>query len=193
MRRGVRPARRFGNRTTSVRTHAVNPADRVHVRNRDGAVPNGDTTMRMIATLLWLLLAPAAASADPGSEELVIRTADGAEHAFRVELALTPEQQARGLMFRETLARDEGMLFHWPREQSLAMWMKNTLIPLDMLFLRSDGTIMHIHRRAVPLSTRTIRAPGRGRGVLELRGGTADRLGIAVGDRVVHRLYPHPR
>lgn len=156
------------------------------------AVKTGHTVTRVFAVLLWLLLAPGAVLAEPEREDLVVRAADGTEHALRVELALTPEQHARGLMFRETLAQDEGMLFHWPREQTLSMWMKNTLIPLDMLFLRSDGTIMHIHRRAIPFSTRAIRAPRRGRGVLELRGGTADRLGIAVGDRVVHRLYPNP-
>ncbi len=149
-------------------------------------------TARMITRLVWLFLTIAGPSAALADEELEIRTIAGEAHRFRVELALTPEQQARGLMFRETLVQDEGMLFHWPRERSLTMWMKNTLIPLDMLFLRSDGTIMYIHHRAIPLSTRAIRAPGQGRGVLELRGGTADRLGITVGDQVVHRLYPNP-
>lgn len=122
-------------------------------------------------------------------EPLAIHTSDGKSHAFRVEIARTPEEQARGLMFRKSLAADAGMLFLYTREEWQAMWMKNTLIPLDMLFIREDGRIFRVHERAVPGSLDTISSRGRVLAVLELRGGTAARLGIKAGDRVEHAAF----
>lgn len=119
---------------------------------------------------------------------LAVETAGGERHEFNVELALTPDQRARGLMFRETLAPDAGMLFVYERDQRIAMWMKNTPLPLDMLFLHRDGTVESIATRTVPFSERTVRSRGDVRAVLELNAGTADRLGVAPGDRVVHPL-----
>mgnify|MGYP002817248391 FL=1 len=105
-------------------------------------------------------------------------------HSFRVELALTHQQQMQGLMFRRRMAPDAGMLFVYKREEPIAMWMKNTYIPLDMLFIARDGKIVKIAERTVPLSQATISSGGEVVAVLELNAGTASRLGIGPGDRV---------
>lgn len=117
---------------------------------------------------------------------LVIDTVRGPQH-FTVELALSPEQQEQGLMFRRLLPADAGMLFDFGTTRPAAFWMKNTLIPLDMLFIAPDGHIADIHERAVPLSEATIASKVSVRAVLELNGGTVSRLGIKPGD-IVH--YP---
>jgi len=122
-------------------------------------------------------------------DSLILRTAEGAEEAFDVELALSPQQQAQGLMYRRSLAADAGMLFVYRPARPVAMWMKNTLIPLDMLFIAEDGVIVKVVERTVPLSLTTISADRTVRGVLELNGGTADRLGIRPGDRVIHPAF----
>ncbi len=142
----------------------------------------------LVAT--WTAIAARAQSLD-GFErsELRIETADGAVHGFRVYLARTRAQHARGLMFVTELAADQGMLFAYRRAQRVSMWMKNTLIPLDMLFLRADGTIANIAQRTVPGSLAAINSDGKVRGVLELNGGTATRLGIAPGARVRHPVF----
>ena len=100
-------------------------------------------------------------------------------------------EKARGLMHRRSLAPDGGMLFIYTKELRQSMWMKNTLIPLDMLFIRQNGRIAHIHERAVPGSLATISSRGRVLAVLELRGGTVARLGIRKGDRVVHSIFDY--
>jgi uncharacterized protein len=119
---------------------------------------------------------------------LVIDTG-GRELKFQVELALNDSQRARGLMFREKLGPYEGMLFDFMQEQPVSFWMKNTLIPLDMLFIGADGTVLDIHERAVPLSLDSIGTDKPVLGVLELNGGTVSRLGIKRGDRVEHPLF----
>lgn len=134
--------------------------------------------MRSVAFLI-VLLAPALVwAAEPDRIPLTVTTADGAEHVFQVEIAETPEQRGRGLMFREELAADHGMLFIFPRRERIAMWMRNTPIPLDMLFISDDGRVRQVHERAVPYSEATISSRRRVRYVLELAGGTAERLGI---------------
>lgn len=121
---------------------------------------------------------------------LVIVTAEGKRHQFRVELAADDQTRARGLMFRKELPADQGMLFDYGgTEREVAMWMQNTLIPLDMLFIRADATILSIAERTVPLSTDSIYAGGPVRAVLELNGGTVARLRIRPGDRVLHRVF----
>lgn len=135
------------------------------------------------------MLTPASVSAqgllanfDKG--ELAIVTATG-RHEFSVELALTTAQHQQGLMFRREMAPDAGMLFDFgshPRRAS--MWMKNTYIPLDMLFIRADGEIESIAERTTPHSLEVISSRGMVRYVLEVNGGTAARLGISPGDRV---------
>lgn len=108
----------------------------------------------------------------------------GHSHKFTVELAQTPRQRAQGLMFRRRLGPDRGMLFLYNRDQVISMWMKNTVIPLDMLFMDGAGRVVSLHERAVPGSLQTISSEGKARAVLELAGGTVARLGLRVGDRV---------
>ena len=140
--------------------------------------------MRLFALTVFLLLATLPATRPAGAQELVpltVTTEAGQEHPFQVEIAGTPEERARGLMFREDLAADSGMLFIFPRRERIAMWMRNTEIPLDMLFISDDGRVTQIHERAVPHSEAVISSRRRVRYVLELPGGTAERLGLAPG------------
>jgi uncharacterized membrane protein (UPF0127 family) len=110
-------------------------------------------------------------------------------HTFHVELALGPLDQLRGLMERTSLPADEGMLFVFPDEQPRSFWMKDTLIPLDMIFIRQDGTIGHIHANAAPNDMTSIPSQGPAMAVLELNGGTAAKLGIKPGDKVYDKDY----
>ena len=122
------------------------------------------------------------------TSELTIISATG-PHRFKVELAKTPAQMTQGLMFRTSLAPDAGMLFEYQQPTAATMWMRNTLIPLDMLFVDAQGRIVNIHERAVPQSLELIAAAEPVRAVIELNGGTAARLGIEPGDRVVHPIF----
>src|SRR5271169_2159357 len=119
---------------------------------------------------------------------LTIVTATG-PHRFTVEVAETPGQMEQGLMFRRTMAPDAGMLFDYKTPTLATMWMRNTLIPLDMLFVDAQGYIVNIHERAVPQSDAVITAAAPVRAVVELNGGTAARLGIKPGDRVVFSIF----
>jgi uncharacterized membrane protein (UPF0127 family) len=110
-------------------------------------------------------------------------------HTFIVELAANDEQRARGLMFRRELPEGRGMLFDFHREQEISMWMQNTYISLDMIFIRGDGSILRIAENTEPFSTRHIRSGGPARAVLEVIGGTAKKLGIRPGDRVGHSIF----
>jgi uncharacterized membrane protein (UPF0127 family) len=143
-----------------------------------------------IAALALTLVATTAWAQPQTFEEdrLAIATAAGAQQ-FAVEVAVTSEQRAQGLMYRERLPADAGMLFLYPAARPVSMWMKNTLIPLDMLFIGDDGRILHIAERAIPGSTATISSMQPARAVLELNGGTAARLKIQVGDRVLYRTF----
>jgi uncharacterized protein len=122
------------------------------------------------------------------TSELTIISATG-PHRFKVELAETPAQMTQGLMFRTSLAPDAGMLFDYKQPIAATMWMRNTLIPLDMLFVDVGGRIVNIHQRAVPQSLDVIAAAAPVRAVIELNGGTASRLGIEPGDQVVHSIF----
>jgi len=123
-------------------------------------------------------------------DTLTIETAAGAKHSFNIELAVTPEQMAQGLMFRKQMAADAGMLFVYPAPSPTAFWMKNTYIPLDMLFIAADGHILNIAERTIPLTETPVPSAGPVKDVLELNGGTSQRLGIKPGDRVRHRSLP---
>ncbi len=123
------------------------------------------------------------------SEPLVIETGRGPPHRFTVEMALSAEQQMIGLMFRPEVKPDEGMLFDWHAPRESAMWMRNTLIPLDMVFIRADGRIHRIAERTVPQSLNTIESRGPVRATLELAGGTAARLDLRPGDLVRQRIF----
>jgi hypothetical protein len=113
---------------------------------------------------------------------LTIRSSSGAHH-FTVEVASTPEQQERGLMFRKSLAGDRGMIFPYDPPQDVSFWMENTLIPLDIIFIRSDGTIVRI-TKAKALDETPLPAGEPIAAVLEIRGGRAAELGIREGDVV---------
>lgn len=150
--------------------------------------------MKFVVALLLSGLLVAACRPDPPPaktdlETLTIVTASG-NHEFHIEIADTPETQARGLMFRKSLNTDAGMLFIYPNNEMITMWMKNTYIPLDMIFINENGRITHIAERTVPMSTAIIRSNGPARAVLEVNGGTADRLRIAEGDRVLSAGFP---
>lgn len=143
--------------------------------------------MRIFVVFLALLLAPVAGFATAG-QRLDIHTASGPV-SFAIELASTPEKRERGLMYRRELAADAGMLFDFARNAPVSMWMKNTPIPLDMLFIRADGYIANIAERTIPESLTPIDSLGPVLAVLELNGGTCARLGIRAGDKVVHPLF----
>jgi len=115
---------------------------------------------------------------------LTITAADGRTHRFTVEVARTPEQQSQGLMNRESLAPDRGMIFPYEPPVVASFWMKNTLIPLDMIFIRADGTIARIEANTVPLSLDPVAAGEPVAAVLELAGGRSAELGIAPGAKV---------
>ena len=108
----------------------------------------------------------------------------GKNHRFTVEVARTPEEQALGLMNRASLAPDRGMIFPLEPARQASFWMKNTLIPLDMIFVRSDGSIANIEANTVPLSLEPVYSDGEVGAVLELAGGRAAELGIKPGDKV---------
>lgn len=114
---------------------------------------------------------------------LTIRSG-GEVHHFTVEVARTPDQQRRGLMFREALAPERGMIFPYEPPQPASFWMKNTLIPLDIIFIRADGTIARIAQMTQPMSLDPIPSLEPIVAVLEIAGGRSAELGIGPGDRV---------
>ncbi|NOU03467.1 MAG: DUF192 domain-containing protein [Novosphingobium sp.] len=108
----------------------------------------------------------------------------GTVHTFRVEVAGTPQEQSRGLMFRTAMGADEGMIFPMTPPRGASFWMRNTVIPLDIIFVGVDGRITNIAANAVPYDETPLSSTGLVKGVLELNGGRAAQLGIAAGDRV---------
>jgi uncharacterized protein len=139
-----------------------------------------------LALVLGAALFAPATAADRNTVEIVSKTG---VHVIAVELALTDDQRATGLMNRKQLPEGRGMLFDFGRDQEISMWMKNTYIPLDMIFITRDGRIHRIAESTEPLSERIIPSGGPVRAVLEVIGGTARKLGIAPGDRVAHPMF----
>jgi len=139
-------------------------------------------------TLLVLLLTWSASAHAQLLQPLTIVTASG-RHTFQVELADNDASRAQGLMYRRSLAPDRGMLFDFKRVEPISMWMQNTYVSLDMLFIRPDGTIARVATNAEPLSTRTIPSGEPVLAALEVVAGTAARLGIKPGDKVEHPLF----
>ncbi len=120
-----------------------------------------------------------------GLEQVPLTIVSGRKtHRFTVEIARTEQEQATGLMNRPSLAPDRGMVFPFTPPRDASFWMKNTLIPLDMIFVRSDGSIANVEANAVPLSLDPVYSAGPVRAVLEITGGRAGELGIKAGDKV---------
>ncbi|ABS69396.1 protein of unknown function DUF192 [Xanthobacter versatilis] len=134
------------------------------------------------------LAGPAPAVQADSLEALEIASSKGVV-TFEVEVARTDEQRTTGLMYRKSLGERAGMLFDFKVDQPVYMWMKNTYIPLDMLFIRADGSIARIAAMTTPLSTETISSGEPVRAVLEIAGGQARKLGIKAGDRVAHPVF----
>lgn len=122
-------------------------------------------------------------------DRLSITKANGEQISFNVELALTPAQQAKGLMFRTEMPDDEGMLFVFEGEANRSFWMKNTLIPLDMIFVRRNGIIHHIHSNAIPQDLTAVKSNGPVYAVLEINGGLSKKLGLKPGDKLNHAAF----
>jgi len=121
-------------------------------------------------------------------QTLEIATKSGV-HVFSVEMATTDQEREKGLMFRKELPDGRGMLFDFSPEQMVSMWMKNTYISLDMIFIRADGRVLRVAENTEPFSTRIIASGGPVKGVLEVVAGTARKYGIEPGDRVAHPLF----
>ena len=121
-------------------------------------------------------------------QPLEIVTRNGVQ-VFSVEMATTEEEKQTGLMYRKELADGKGMLFDFKPEQEVSMWMKNTYVSLDMIFIRADGRILRIAENTEPMSTKIISSRGPARAVLEVVAGTAQKYGIRAGDRVGHPLF----
>ena len=138
------------------------------------------------AVLVTLCANPPARAASIQPLEIV--TKSGVQ-VFSVEMATTEEEKTTGLMYRKELPDGKGMLFDFSPEQQISMWMKNTYIPLDMIFIRADGRILRIAENTEPLSTKIISSGGLAKGVLEVIAGTAQKYGIQPGDRVAHPLF----
>lgn len=138
------------------------------------------------AVLVTLCANPPARAASVQPLEIV--TKSGVQ-VFSVEMATTEEEKTQGLMYRKELPDGKGMLFDFSPEQQISMWMKNTYISLDMIFIRADGRILRIAENTEPLSTKIISSGGLAKGVLEVIAGTAQKYGIQPGDRVAHPLF----
>jgi uncharacterized membrane protein (UPF0127 family) len=146
---------------------------------------------RWILAAAFVLLALQAPLAVADQKTLEIVSKNGI-HVFTVELAVTDADRQRGLMFRKELPEGHGMLFDFQRDQELGFWMKNTYIPLDMIFITGDGRIHRIAENTEPLSERVVPSNGPVRAVFEVIAGTARKLGIAPGDRVAHPIFARP-
>ena len=147
-----------------------------------------------ILLLMSMWLSNVAAMIDPGAsgpvESLTIETAAGVKHEFKVEVVKDDLARDRGLMFRQSLPTDGGMLFVYDPPQSIAFWMKNTFIPLDIIFIDANGVILNIAANTTPLSLVQLQSSGAARGILEINADTTARFGIKAGDHVRHRIFP---
>ena len=136
--------------------------------------------------LLPLALLRPAVAAEEGTVEIATRSG---VYTFTVEMAVTDEERGRGLMFRKELPEGRGMLFDFKRDQMVSMWMQNTYVPLDMIFIRADGRIARIAENTEPLSEKIVSSGAPVRAVLEVVAGTAKKFGIAPGDKVGHSMF----
>lgn len=146
--------------------------------------------MRLILLFVLLFSAPAllTPSGEPKLQRVSVDTAKGAQ-VFMVEVVREEKERNRGLMFRESMAKDRGMLFDYDPPQEISFWMKNTFISLDIIFVDAEGRIITIAEKTTPLTLTPLPSGGPIRGVLEINGGLSEKLGIKVGDRVHHALF----
>lgn len=142
----------------------------------------------LLAGLLWFTSQQALALEPPKIEPLTL-VSDTTSVMFQAQIADTPELRERGLMFRQVMPADSAMLFDFIEPRPVAMWMKNTLVSLDMIFVREDGTIAAIAQNTVPKSLDTISVQEPIRGVVELAAGTVKRLGLKKNDKVFQRIF----
>jgi len=151
-------------------------------------------SMRILPAFIALLFLAACAPSSNGAEgsadwfHVDVVTASGT-HGFTVEIADTPEEQRRGLMFRREMAEDAGMLFLYEEEEPQSYWMRNTYIPLDIIYINAEGRIVSIQRDANPLDDTSLPSYAPAIAVLEINGGLSDRLGIRDGDEVIHPFF----
>ncbi len=157
--------------------------------------PAGEKAAAAPAPVIAASVAPAAVDAasttvavPAGFEALEVITPKGTTK-FAVEIADNEAEREKGLMFRKSMAPDRGMLFDFHKPQPVAFWMRNTLIPLDIIYIQADGTILSIARNATPMSETPLPSGGPILGVLELAGGRAGEIGAMPGDKVVHRIF----
>ena len=169
---------------------ACRPACRRSIDPAEGGIAYGRAASK--AAWLFVVLALTASLVHPAHamqrETLKILTTQGTR-VIDVEIADTPEEKAQGLMFRTHLDDKNGMLFFYQRAQEITMWMRNTYIPLDMVFIRADGVVHRIEPYTVPLSEDIVASRGNVAACLELAGGAAERLGLKPGDRIDHRYF----
>ena len=140
---------------------------------------------RRLALVVAMLLAAASLTACSADDRLVVHTATG-EYAFNVEVVDTPDTRAKGLMFRQELAKDSGMLFDFKREEPVSFWMMNTYIPLDMVFIAANGDVKSVHANARPHDQTSVPSGFPVQFVLEIPGGRAAEIGLKAGDRIEH-------
>ncbi|MBC8038884.1 MAG: DUF192 domain-containing protein [Rhizobiales bacterium] len=141
-----------------------------------------------LIALLWVAISHAQDAPLSKIEPLTVVTEEGAI-LFTVEIADTEALRQRGLMFRHRVPEDRGMLFDYGEARQVALWMKNTYVALDMVFIRADGTVAYVAENTVPRSLDAIGVIEPVRGVLEVAGGTAKRIGLRAGDKVYHRIF----
>ncbi len=159
---------------------------------KTGSTSGAATIAALFAFMLALAIAASPGRAEMRKDVLKLVTASG-EHTFQIEVTETAEDKARGLMFRRSLAPDAGMLFPYTPPQEATMWMRNTYISLDMIFIRADGIVHRIEAATEPFSEAVIASHGDVSAVLELVAGTAARIGLKPGDKVLHGLFKTAR
>jgi len=145
--------------------------------------------MRALTRFAFLFIILLVAPAYPAPLPTLEIVSKSGVHTFEVELATTEAEREKGLMFRKEMPEGHGMLFDFHQEQEVSFWMQNTYIPLDMMFIQGDGRILRIAENTTPLSTKLIPSNGQVRAVLEVIGGTAQKLGIAPGDKVAFPIF----
>ena len=145
-----------------------------------------NSPLQLFRLLLFVLFGLLPLTACSASEERLVLHTDQGEFTFNIELVETPESRAEGLMFRESLADEAGMLFDFKEVRPVSFWMRNTLIPLDMIFIAPDGTVETIHVNARPLDPTGIPSQVPVQFVLEIPGGRSVELGLKPGDQVEH-------